>query len=537
MDSAPEVRVSFRFQDQTIRTKFIVFLTIQTLAALLILMVAWVSLSQLESGQRAASAALERQAKVTAIISNANKLRILHVGRIGGQGLRGKINKLRGMKDKVAADLQTSLRAMEGAGWNGEDATKVQKVEALLKHYAAGFDPLLERVRKDARPDIPALMDQNNEELAQARGLLDQLLMSQTKQASQITAISTEVARKRPWILLITLVIASGVVLVITLRVGAQMARGTHSIREVTDALANGNLTATCSVHGQDELGQIAHHLNLALDQLRRDVDAIASISDRTASGATELTATAAEIEQVTSELSGGADQQRASVQMASKGLNELSAALQEVLGSSEEAVNLAGKSMDTSSKGLAQVADATQAMEGILESGKKVGRITTVIADIARQTNLLSLNAAIEAAKAGQQGKGFAVVAEEIRKLAERSALAAKEISELIQENEARAKEGHQAVDTVSQSIHSVETDIRQQAEIAKAANQFLDAQARNGAAISEHMGTTLQFTERNASATHQLVATQAETLRTTEELAQMAQELRSLLDRFRTR
>ena len=172
--------------------------------------------------------------------------------------------------------------------------------------------------------------------------------------------------------------------------------------------------------------------------------------------------------------------------------------------------------------------------MAAIEESSAKVGRITTVIADIARQTNLLSLNAAIEAAKAGAQGKGFSVVAEEIRKLAERSGQAAKEINALIQESTERVQVGAASVGSVSRALTALEQAIQGSATRIETIIQATDVQARSAEQAEQAIGTTTQLSERSASATTELASSLDETTRTVEDLAQAANHLRDLGSRF---
>jgi methyl-accepting chemotaxis protein len=173
--------------------------------------------------------------------------------------------------------------------------------------------------------------------------------------------------------------------------------------------------------------------------------------------------------------------------------------------------------------------------MAAIDESAQRVAMVTTVIADIAKQTNLLSLHAAIEAAKAGHQGKGFAVVAEEIRKLAERSAGAAKEITALIRESQERVRTGGTAVASVERSLEAIEADMGTQALDARTAAQTMRQQAQASAAVLETMDGLLQVAGRNASASVELASSIAETNRTIEELAQLAVQLRDLSHAFR--
>jgi methyl-accepting chemotaxis protein len=183
----------------------------------------------------------------------------------------------------------------------------------------------------------------------------------------------------------------------------------------------------------------------------------------------------------------------------------------------------------------MTSVKDSTNAMSAIRESSDNVNRITTLIADIARQTNLLSLNAAIEAAKAGTHGRGFAAVAEEIRKLAERSASAAKEISTLIHESGQRVEAGSKAVREVDTSLLLIQNHIRDNASQIKEIATSMTSQAQAKDQVVGSIQRTLALTERNASATAELMATITETARTVEELAHLASQLRALTSYFR--
>ena len=210
--------------------------------------------------------------------------------------------------------------------------------------------------------------------------------------------------------------------------------------------------------------------------------------------------------------------------------------AIQAARQSAECAERYAQGSLGASREGLRSAGESTQAMGGIRESAGKVSRITSLIAEIAQQTNLLSLNAAIEAAKAGEQGKGFAVVADEIRKLAERSGAAAKEIFTLIQESDQRVQLGGKAVAAVALSLESIEKDVRLNDELNHAIVLAMEVQARTGEEVAQAMASTRNLTERNASATTQLASSIIETARTIEELAKLAGDLRLRIARFKT-
>jgi len=175
-------------------------------------------------------------------------------------------------------------------------------------------------------------------------------------------------------------------------------------------------------------------------------------------------------------------------------------------------------------------------AMAAIQESSEMVNRITGVIQDIARQTNLLSLNAAIEAAKASQHGKGFAVVAEEVRKLSERSAQAARDITAQTGDSRERVSLGATAAAEAAGCLDVIGANIHDSASLTKAIAEAMEAQGRASREVVKAVDVTSGMAERNASATIELAASMEETTRTTEALASLATQLKGLVARFRT-
>lgn len=309
-----------------------------------------------------------------------------------------------------------------------------------------------------------------------------------------------------------------------------RMVRAVQSLAQVANALAEGNLCFTCQLDEQDELGAVALQLNQAMAKLRDTLGKIAVIGERTASGATELAATAAQMDASTREISTGAGSQRLEVEQATSSINEIASTLHTIgAGIDADVVQIADM-LRVGQLGCRNVEESTRAMDAIRESSAKVSAITAVIAEIANQTNLLSLNAAIEAAKANEYGKGFSVVAEEVRKLAERSADAAREIARLIQDSAARVEAGADSVKTVREGLNILVGHIQKQADGAKGSLLAVRNQVDESGVARDRMASTLKITETSASATQQLSAAMAETAKTIDDLASTAGELRDL-------
>jgi len=517
-----------------LRSKFILILATQAILLVSVAALAWRSLAQLRGSQVVLSDSLEKSSRITAAIGDANRLRVLHVAMLGAARFPDHTQKLAGMAEKVDVRFVKELADLEAQAWDPADRAKVRRLVGLLEAYRSGFAGAFAEARRDLSR-LPALMDIGADELAEARAQLETLQEDQRRKAQDIVARDSVYASTQKTLVAGAVVLALALGILITLTMSRRVEGAARDIGEAMDALRGGDLTRVPRARGNDELAFISRSLGEAVRQLREDLQAIAVITERTASGALELSTTASQLASATAEISQGAERQREEVGQSTSAVRALAASLQEVQGVALSASTLATSSLQASARGLGEVDASVEAMKGILDSSQKVGRINGVISDIARQTNLLSLNAAIEAAKAGQQGKGFAVVAEEIRKLAERSGSAAKEIQGLIAESGERVDVGSQAVRRVSDSLGTIEGNLKEQADGAQGAVQVLEARSAESQAILAGMASTLGITERTATATVQLVSSLEETGRTVEDLSAVAQDLRQRLIRFK--
>jgi methyl-accepting chemotaxis protein len=518
------------------RGKFNLLLTIQSIALIVVGGLGWATVAQLQRGQDDVIEQLGETAAISRILNGINVFRTIHVSMIGGAGDSDYI-AMRQKKLKEYDDtLQKDFEALKKLDLSAEDKVLVDEGTKAFKKYSDGFPALLSEAQADHTPKTVArLMEANIEMMRVARDrMLKIQKAAEDSGAKTMSEDKAYAANAKTWIAGVNI----GALLVGILLcgvIGARLSKKAHDIELAMDAVAKGDLTHTPTVEGKDELAHVASGLTQVIQGLRGDIQAISQSAEGTASSATELAATTEQVNRTTEELRRSTEQERLAMERSSAALVEMNANIQQVKQSAMRAETLAARSQEAGHQGLTAVQDTGRAMEAIEESSAKVNRIITVITDIARQTNLLSLNAAIEAAKAGTMGKGFAVVAEEVRKLAERSGTAAKEITTLIQESTDRVGLGTEAVKQATLNLERIEGHVRDNAGQLKEITAAMDEQGRASEEVVHAMESATQMVERNASAATELSATVQETARTTEELANLAHQLQTLTRRFK--
>ncbi|OOE64015.1 chemotaxis protein [Salinivibrio kushneri] len=333
-----------------------------------------------------------------------------------------------------------------------------------------------------------------------------------------------------------------GTVIVTGLIVGwfaQRMGQPVNNMLEKLNDIANGegDLTQRLSIHGHDEIAQLGHAFNRFVEKLQHTIQRVAQVT-------TQVTSTASDMAQQTSEVAEKLQVHDNETEQVVTAVTEMSSAAQEVAQNTTQVADAATSATQDAKDAQSQVHDSIAAVERLVErmgqssnevdqlkeQSDKITSVLSVIGGIAEQTNLLALNAAIEAARAGEQGRGFAVVADEVRTLASRTQTSTHEIRDMLDGLHVHVDS---AVKTIAESDQECQTMAKTSADIGEritsvsaAFSQVNDMTSQIASAASEQT-TVTEDIHRNLISIRDIVAS---LLTSSEASSQVATELSAL-------
>jgi len=454
-------------------------------------------------------------------------------------------------RDALRADIKSTVEEFDAslaglkAGLKGDGAAKA---------YAAVEDAWTGRREKivggvaasDAYQSmISTLVEVNTPEIVAAAAEVTHLLATNAKAD----------ARRAIIIMGVCVLISAVLAVLFMVLANTQLLRPLTRVKETVESFARGDLTRRASVKIRflgrdldDEVTGLGDSIDEMASQMCGVIGRITDSSNLLASASEQLSASSTQI-------ADGANRQSSQTVHVATAMEEMNATVIEVAKNSQIASESAREAQTTAAKGgevvtqaitaMQEVADSTSitadTIKNLGKSSEEIGTIVSVINDIADQTNLLALNAAIEAARAGEQGRGFAVVADEVRRLAERTTKATKEISDMIksiQSETGRAVEAmgegtfkvdngvklaHEAGEALQQIVRGVESVTGMINHIATSAEE----QSATTDEITQNMDSIAEVAKSNVSAI-------GEVANASGEMARLASELKDLVENF---
>ncbi|CRI56167.1 methyl-accepting chemotaxis protein [Pseudomonas sp. CCOS 191] len=430
-----------------------------------------------------------------------------------------------------------------------EERTLFDRYQGLERQYMALQGQVVQQATDGHVQAAAALVNGEMNQLAdQMTATLNELIELNNHQANSATDLAEAVYNGAKVWVGVLLVIALSLTVVLALALTRSIVRPLGQSLKVAETVATGDLTPQITVQGDDEPARLLAALKSMQLSLRETIGRISDSASQLASASEELSA-------VTEDATRGLQQQSMEIEQAATAVNQMTAAVEEVASNAVATSEASRESDQIARRGREQVRATVTAIEalatGVAGNAEEVGqlaqqvhdisKVLDVIGSIAEQTNLLALNAAIEAARAGEAGRGFAVVADEVRALAHRTQSSTQEIEQMIvaiRSGAERAVQGMQHSDAQARSTLDGAHAAGQALEAIAAAIGQINERNLVIASASEQQAQVAREVDRNLTTirdlAHQSSAGAEETSAASQALSRLAVDLNTLVQRF---
>ncbi len=383
----------------------------------------------------------------------------------------------------------------------------LKKIDEEHKDFEDEAEKLFESLAQHNLSSVETYEEMIEEEVAQLNYEIDSLLQVINRYTKESAVIAESHEKEAGTVNLSLIIIALIIGFVLSYIISALITRPIVKTVDLAKTIADGDLTKSIQADQDDEVGQMTEALSRMVKKLRQIVSEIISGSNNIASASTQISSSSQQMSQ-------GANEQASSVE-------EITSTIEQMTANIEQNTENSGQTEKIAAIAQHGILDVSKQSQDTVNANKLISEKINIITDIAFQTNILALNAAVEAARAGEHGRGFAVVAAEVRKLAEKSKVAAEEIV-------GQAKNSYDLAEQAGKKMKEILPEVEKTTQLVQEIYSASQEQNNGASQINNAIQQLNTVTQQNAAASEEL-ATSAE------EMSSQAEQLKNLVGFFK--